>query len=392
MIFTRYFKEFFESERSGGFLLLLGMFVSLLLTNVVVGEEYVQFWLQKLPLTIGPVEIKLSIEHWINDLLMAVFFFLVGLEIERELYIGELSDVRAAVVPIAAAIGGMVVPALIHFAFNAGLPTQSGFGIPMATDIAFALGVLSLTRAPVSWKVFLTAVAIIDDMGAILIIAIFYTQSLAWGYLLGAATLTIVLIVANRLHVMRLWVYLAGGMILWYCMLKSGVHATVAGVVLAFLIPFRKGDDRSPSWRLQHALHKPVAFVILPIFALANTCVLLTRLSPGALINPNDLGIFLGLAIGKPVGILSAAWIAVKSRLGTMSDDMNFKAVLCLGCLGGIGFTMSIFITNLALTDPSAVNMAKATILVASLVMAVTGWFFCNAVIPKEKTVEINHL
>jgi NhaA family Na+:H+ antiporter len=392
MILTRYFKEFFESERSGGFLLLLGMFVSLLLTNVVVGEEYVQFWLQKLPLTIGPVEIKLSIEHWINDLLMAVFFLLVGLEIERELYIGELSDVRAAVVPVAAAIGGLVVPALIHFAFNAGLPTQSGFGIPMATDIAFALGVLSLTRAPVSWKVFLTALAIIDDMGAILIIAMFYTQLLAWNYLLVAAVVSVMLIVLNRLHVMRLWVYLVGGIVLWYCMLKSGVHATVAGVLLAFLIPFRKGDDQSPSWILQHALHKPVAFVILPIFALANTCVVLTGTSFAAMIGPNNLGIFLGLAVGKPAGILVATWVTVKAKWGAMSDDMNFKAVLSLGCLGGIGFTMSIFITNLALTDPSAINMAKATILVASLVMAVTGWFFCNAVIPKEKTVEINHL
>jgi Na+:H+ antiporter, NhaA family len=253
------FHAFFRSERSGGLLLLICMAASLLLTNSAAGDAYVDLWHAEVA--------GLSVEHWINDALMAVFFLLIGLELERELYVGELSDPRNALLPIVAAAGGVAFPALIHFAYNAGTPTQPGMGIPMATDIAFALGVLALlgSRVPASLKVFLTALAVIDDLAAIIVIAVFYTRELSLMYLGGALLVFAFLVVLNRLRVMSLPPYLIGGTAMWYLMLESGVHATLSGVLLAFAIPFTglAEDQTSPSHRLEHVLHKPVAFGIL---------------------------------------------------------------------------------------------------------------------------------
>jgi NhaA family Na+:H+ antiporter len=266
------FKRFFESERAGGILLIACTVISLLLANSPVGEDYLHLWHVNLA--------GLSIEHWVNDALMAVFFLLIGLELERELYNGELSNFRNALLPICAAAGGICVPALIHFGLNAGTPTQAGIGIPMATDIAFALGVLALlgSRVPASLKIFLTALAVMDDLGAIIVIALFYTAKLSVIYLLGAIAVFGLLVCMNRfLRIMTLTPYLFGGAVMWIFMLKSGVHATIAGVLLAFAIPFsaKQDDEESPSHRLEHILHKPVAFIILPIFALANTGIII---------------------------------------------------------------------------------------------------------------------
>ncbi|HEX6185345.1 MAG TPA: Na+/H+ antiporter NhaA, partial [Pyrinomonadaceae bacterium] len=268
---SKTFRNFFDSEKSSGVLLIVCTVVSLLITNSAAGESYLGLW----HTYVG----GLSLEHWINDALMAVFFLFIGLELERELYVGELSDFRNALLPIIAAVGGIAAPALIHLALNAGTPTQAGIGIPMATDIAFALGVLALLgrRVPASLKVFLTALAVMDDLGAIIVIAVFYTADLSLAYLLGALAVFGLLVALNRLRVMRLLPYLAGGALMWFLMLKSGVHATIAGVLLAFAIPFtgKEDDEASPSHRLEHFLHRPVAFAVLPLFALANTGIVL---------------------------------------------------------------------------------------------------------------------
>ncbi|MBS1665074.1 MAG: Na+/H+ antiporter NhaA, partial [Bacteroidetes bacterium] len=278
---TRLFREFFESEKTGGLILVFCTILSILIANSGWGEGWLHFWHTRLDLTMGPIPLDYSVENWVNDGLMAVFFLLVGLEIEREIYIGELADFRNALLPILAALGGMLVPAALHFAFNYGRPEQSGMGIPMATDIAFALGVLSLlgNKIPPSVKIFLTALAIIDDLGAILVIAIFYTKSLSLAWLGAAFGILLLLILFNKLNVKKLVFYIIPGILLWYCMLRSGIHATLSGVLLAFAIPFRKlqpgasetEEAANPSYRLQHFLHKPVAFGILPLFALANT-------------------------------------------------------------------------------------------------------------------------
>ncbi len=271
------FREFFKSEKAGGFILIGCTLLSLILTNIGTGESYQHFWHQHLDLSFAGIELDYSVEHWINDGLMAIFFLLVGLEIERELYIGELATMRKAILPILAAAGGMLIPAAIHFAFNGGTPTQSGFGIPMATDIAFALGILSLAgnRVPVSLKIFLTALAIIDDLGAIAVIALFYSKGFSWLYFGSAMAVFALLYVLGRMKVCYLWVYLLGGVVLWYLMLKSGIHATIAGVLLAFAIPFHPNDEANISFRLQKALHslpwrippsfsRPISWVPLP--------------------------------------------------------------------------------------------------------------------------------
>lgn len=293
------FKNFFDSEKSSGILLIICTVFSLIITNSTIGVDYLGLW----QVYAG----GLSIEHWINDALMAVFFLLIGLELEREFYIGELSDFKNALLPIFAAMGGLFLPALIHFIFNNGTPTQAGIGIPMATDIAFALGVLALLgrRVPASLKVFLTALAVMDDLGAIIVIAIFYTVKLSIAYLIGAIVVFGVLVALNRFRVMSLIPYLLGGALMWFLMLKSGVHATIAGVLLAFAIPFtgKEDDEDSPSHKLEHFLHKPVAFVILPIFALANTGIVIGGDWFQSLSSSNSLGIISGLTLGKPIGI-----------------------------------------------------------------------------------------
>jgi NhaA family Na+:H+ antiporter len=368
------FKRFFDSEKSSGILLIACTIISLGIANSPVGKSYLLLW----NINVG----GLSIEHWVNDALMAIFFLMIGLELERELYSGELSSLKAALLPIFAAAGGIAVPALIHFSWNSGTPTQAGIGIPMATDIAFALGVLALlgNRVPASLKVFLAALAVMDDLGAIIVIALFYTAELSIPYLFGALAVFAVLVAMNRaLRIMGLLPYLIGGGVLWYFMLKSGVHATIAGVLLAFAIPYsaKQDDETSPSHRLEHFLHKPVAFLILPIFALANTGILIGSGWAGELTSANSLGIMVGLAIGKPMGITLLSFIAVTIGICRLPLDLNWKHILGAGLLGGIGFTMSIFITNLAFAgDASVINASKMAILIASVTAGAIGFIW----------------
>lgn len=366
------FKAFAASGKAGGIVLILCTILSLALANSPLGAAWLGFWRLQIA--------GLSVELWINDALMAVFFLLIGLELERELYNGELSDFRNALLPMLAAAGGIMVPALIHFGFNNGTPTQAGIGIPMATDIAFALGVLALlgSRAPASLRIFLTALAVMDDLGAIVVIALFYTDGLSVAWLLGALAVFGALLAMNRvLRVMALAPYLLGGALMWFLMLKSGVHATIAGVLLAFAIPYSSTQDdaASPSHRLEHALHKPVTFLVLPLFALANTGILVGAGWPAQLLTTNSLGILLGLVAGKPVGIFLFSFAAVALGLCRLPQDLGWRHVLGAGLLGGIGFTMSIFITNLAFAGQAElVNGSKMAILLASLVAGLAGF------------------
>jgi len=366
------FNAFFNSEKSSGILILVCTLVSMSIANSIWGEKYLAFW---------HIEILgLSIEHWVNDGLMAVFFLFIGLELERELYSGELSDFKKALLPFFAAVGGIAVPALIHLSLNKDTPTQIGMGIPMATDIAFALGILALlgSRAPVSLKIFLTALAVIDDLGAIIVIAVFYTADISTMYLAAALCLFGLMVMMNRsLRVVTLLPYLIGGAIMWFLMLKSGVHATIAGVMLAFAIPYssKQDDDESPSHQLEHFLHKPVAYLILPIFALANTGIVFHSHWSDNLSTANSLGILAGLVIGKPLGIALVTFIVVMLGLCQLPEDMNWKHVLGAGLLAGIGFTMSIFITNLAYVGNSEmVTASKIAILFASLTAGTVGY------------------
>ena len=381
---SKTFSNFFESEKSSGILLILCTIVSLLVANSPVGSAYLDFWHANIA--------GLSVHHWVNDALMAVFFLFVGLELERELYIGELSDFKGALLPIFAAIGGIGVPASIHFTLNAGTPTQAGIGIPMATDIAFALGVLALlgNRVPASLKVFLTALAVMDDLGAIIVIAAFYTAQLSLAYLLGALAVFAVLVALNAVfRVMSLLVYLFGGAVMWFLMFKSGVHATIAGVLLAFAVPFsgKAEDEGSPSHRLENFLHKPVAFIILPIFALANTGIVIGPGWQHDLLSTNSAGIFAGLVLGKPLGITLLSFIAVAVRVCRLPADLNWRHIFGAGLLGGIGFTMSIFITVLAFTgDAELINASKMAILLASLSAGVFG-FLCLKFFARTLTV-----
>lgn len=370
---SRTFKDFFDSEKSSGILLIICTVVSLLLANSTDGAHYLSIWKTH----VG----GLTIEHWVNDGLMAVFFLLIGLELERELYNGELSNLKNALLPIVAAIGGICSPALIHFALNFGTPTQAGIGIPMATDIAFALGVLALLgpRVPASLKVILTALAVMDDLGAIIVIAVFYTAQFSIAYLIGALTVFGLLVALNRFRVMSLVPYLLGGVLMWFLMLKSGVHATIAGVLLAFAIPFsaKEDDEESPSHRLEHFLHKPVAFVILPIFALANTGIVIGADWAQNFTSSNSLGIIGGLVLGKPLGITLFSFIAVAIGICKLPLDLNWRHIFGAGLLGGVGFTMAIFITNLAFSEnPEIISGSKMAILLASLTAGTIGFLW----------------
>ncbi len=377
---TNTFQSFFESERSGGILLIVCTVISLLITNSSAGADYLSLWQTRAG--------GLSLEHWINDALMAVFFLLIGLELERELYSGELSNFRNALLPMFAAIGGLAAPALIHYSLNAGTPTQPGIGIPMATDIAFALAVLAIlgNRIPASLKVFVVAFAVIDDLAAIVIIAVLYTAEVSAGYLAAAVGVWMLLFALGRsLRVMSLVPYLLGGALMWFLLLQSGVHATVAGVMLAFAIPFSTKDDdtKSPSHRLEHFLHKPVAFIILPLFALANTAILIGTDWMQNLASTNSLGIAAGLIVGKPLGVTLLCFAAVASGLCRLPPDLNWRHICGGGMLGGIGFTMSIFITNLAFVgNAETINASKIAILLASLAAGTIGFLWLKAYAP----------
>jgi NhaA family Na+:H+ antiporter len=341
------------------------------LANSTLGPTWLAIWNNDIA--------GLSLSHWINDGLMSIFFLLIGLELERELYVGELSNYRNALLPVVAAIGGMAAPVLIHFVFNSGFPTQASIGIPMATDIAFALGALAFlgARVPPVLKVFVVAFAVIDDLGAIVLIALFYSGDLSITHLTGGLAVWVTLLLLNRYgRVQSLPVYLLGGVVMWVLMLKSGVHAPIAGVMLAFAIPFWSRGEGQPSssHRLENALHKPVTLLILPLFALANTGVVLDASLLSSMIDPNSLGIIGGLVLGKPVGILLCALLALWLGWCTLPEDLNWRHVLGAGMLGGIGFTMSIFITNLAFsTQPDMIDASKLAVFSGSLVAGVLG-------------------
>ena len=385
MKLTNTFTAFFQSEKAGGIVLLFVTILSLLLANSPVQNEYTAIWNTSLG--------HHSITHWINDGLMTIFFLMIGLELEREIYHGELSDIKNAVLPIFGALGGMLVPAGIFLAFNYGTHTQNGAGIPMATDIAFAVGILSLlgNRIPISLKVFLTALAVIDDLGAIVVIALFYTKTIAFGNLLMAFGIMGLLFILNRRKVHNLIPYLIGGIFMWYFMLNSGVHATITGVLLAFVIPFGDGGKKTSSYRLQHFLHKPVAFLILPLFAVANTCIAINSDWHEGLSHENSIGIILGLVVGKPLGILLLSYFAVRIGICDLPANLKWTNILGAGMLGGIGFTMSIFITLLAFTNEGedVITYSKIAILIASFISGVLG-YICLKVTLKTPKPRLN--
>lgn len=384
MKLTKLFTEFFESERASGVILILCTVISIGIANSSIGSNYLEFWHAYVGFDWGGIALKLTVEHWINDGLMAIFFLLIGLEMEREFYAGELSNWKSASLPVLAALGGLTIPAFLHFLFNRGTDTQSGMGIPMATDIAFALGVLALLgrRVPASLKIFLAALAIFDDLGAITVIALFYTRELSLIYLALALGIYGGLLVLNWLKVRRLVFYLVPGVLMWYFMLQSGVHATVAGVLLAFALPFGDGGENSPSYRLQHMLHKPVAFFIVPLFALANTGILLGEGWFEGLQSANSLGIFVGLFFGKPIGIVLLSFLAVWSGLSRLPQGVSWSHIIGAGFLGGIGFTMSIFITLLAFNDSAIVQSTKITVLLSSLFAGSVGYLILSRLAP----------
>ena len=418
---VRPFQDFAHKQSSGGILLIVATAIALVWANSPWGESYAALWQTKLTVGVGDFSISKDLTHWINDGLMAVFFLVVGLEIKRELLVGELSSVRSAALPIAAALGGAVVPALIYLALNAGTEGAAGWGIPMATDIAFALGVLALLgeRAPVALKVFLTALAIVDDIVAVLVIAFFYTSEISWGALAVGGVFLVALAVANLIGVGRTLVYALLGVGLWLAFLVSGIHATIAGVLLALTVPaisfinpgaflertryvldrFEKAGEKGenvltneerqaalhalndatyklepPLHELEHTLHPWVVFAIMPLFALANAGVPLGGGLGEALSNPVALAIVAGLIFGKQFGITLLAWLAVKSGLSELPAGIGWRHIYGAGWLAGIGFTMSLFISDLAFPDGQLVEAAKLGILAASLIAGVVGW------------------
>jgi len=373
MNLSRLFTDFFNSEKVGGLILITVTLISLGLANSPLQTAYINLWNYEFG---GD-----SVVHWINDGLMTIFFLLIALELEREIYIGELSNIKKASLPIFGALGGMLVPAGLFLLLNIGTNTQSGAGIPMATDIAFAIGILSLlgNRVPASLKIFLTALAVIDDLGAIIVITVFYSSSLTFLNLFIALGIFGILIILNRFKVHNLIPYLIGGSAMWYFMLHSGVHATITGVLLAFVVPFRDLGEKSPSFILQHLLHRPVAYFILPLFALANTCIPFNSNLFDGITQPYSLGIITGLVIGKPLGISLFSFIAVSIGLSVLPNDIRWKNIIGTGFLGGIGFTMSIFITFLAFNNQKIVNNSKIAILISSVIAGIIGFILLKS-------------
>lgn len=383
---TRLFREFYQKLASGGLLLVLCAAASLYLANSAWATEWTGFWNISLDPHIPGLHAH-SLTHWINDGLMTIFFLLVGLEIERELLVGELSDRRTALLPVIAAVGGMAIPALTYLLLNINHPENlRGAGIPTATDIAFAIAIMGALgpRVPAALKVFLTALAIIDDLGAILVIAIFYGQGIHGLWLLLTLGLFGLLLFLRRKGVQTLWLYLPAGALLWYLMMQSGIHATLSGVMLAFAIPFSKKDeDHSPSGRLMDMLHEPVAWIILPLFALANTAIPVSAGMAGSLLGAMPLGVAAGLIIGKPLGIYLASWLSLKSGITRLPGEVSLSQLWGAGMLGGIGFTMAMFVANLAFDHAEQAELAKLSVLLASTLAAVLGYLFLR-LLPKK--------
>jgi NhaA family Na+:H+ antiporter len=432
----RPFQQFVETGSIGGIILLATTAVALVWANSPWAESYEHLWEQKV--VIGPAgnALELTLHQWINDALMAVFFLLVGLEIKRELMVGELASPRQAALPIMGALGGMLVPALLYTLLNGGGPGSAGWGIPMATDIAFALGIITLLgpRVPLGLKVFLTALAIVDDLGAVLVIAIFYTASLNITAMLAAAGALAVLVVLNRMRVYKVLPYLLVGTVLWFFVLQSGVHATIAGVVLALTIPAATrinapdfsarvrgildefdrvetgagnvitnrgqqealhamdqaaSDVNAPLLRLEHMLNRPVSFFIMPLFALSNAGVALGSVGD-ALATPIAIGIMLGLVIGKVIGISAFSWLAVRVGWAALPQGAGWGALVATAMLGGIGFTMSLFIAGHAFPDPVMLDEAKIGILTASTLAGVLGYVVLGRMVRSRPVAEEN--
>lgn len=377
-------KAFISHEAAGGYVLMIAAALALIVANSPLAPTYFAALDLHLGFSVGPVHLDESLLHWINDGLMALFFLLVGLEIKREVLGGQLSKPADMLLPGAAALGGVVLPALIYLAFNASDPgSRAGWAIPSATDIAFALGILALlgSRVPIVLKVFLTAIAIIDDLAAIVIIALFYTAELHLAALAGAGGILLALVLLNRLKVTHLWPYLLLGLALWYLVLESGVHATLAGVALALTVPLRH-KGRSPLHMLEHALHKPVAFVILPVFGFANAGLSLAGIGPDALLEPVPLGVALGLFAGKQLGVFGAAYAVIRMGWARRPPQVSFAQLYGVAVLCGVGFTMSLFIGALAFSDPRLVDATKIGVLAGSLISALAGLLILRLVRP----------
>jgi len=376
MILTKYFDKFFHSNKSSGILLIIFVLVSLLIANSSLAQDFQDL----LNTNIGTevFHLNYSVSVWINDGLMAIFFLLVGLEIKRELLEGELSDIKKANLPIFAALGGMLIPALIYFSFNYNSEYKNGWAIPMATDIAFSLAIISLLgkSIPNSLKVFLSALAIVDDLGAIIVIALFYTDSIDWISLGICGGITIFLIILNKLGAKNLLLYLIPGLFLWYFMHHSGIHATIAGVILAFTIPTNTSTViMSPLEKLEEKLHTPVNFLIMPLFALANTNITFQSEVFAHFISPLSLGIIFGLFTGKVIGINLFSWIVVKLKWSKLPAFSKWNQMIGVGFLAGIGFTMSIFVSLLAFPNHiESQEIAKISILFASVVSGIVGY------------------
>lgn len=381
----KHLQRFFSSDASGGIILIIAAALAMILANSgLTSHLYQAFLATPVQLKVGPLEINKNMLLWINDALMAVFFLLIGLEVKREMVLGSLASRQQAAFPVIAAVGGMVVPALIYLAFNFQDPVASqGWAIPAATDIAFALGVLALlgSRVPVTLKIFLMALAIIDDLGAIVIIALFYTNDLSMLSLGVAAVAIAALAILNMCNVRRTGIYILVGVILWTAVLKSGVHATLAGVIVGFFIPLKEQQGNSPAKQLEHVLHPWVAYLILPLFAFANAGVSLQGVTFEGLTSLLPLGIMAGLFIGKPLGIGLFCWLALRLNLAKLPQGTTGTQIFAVSVLCGIGFTMSIFISTLAFggLDPSLITWAKLGILIGSLLAAVTGYSLLRA-------------
>jgi len=413
------FHEFAKIEASGGLLLLASALIALILANSIFAEQYFAIWHSTFSINLGPLSLSMPVEAWINEGLMALFFLVVGLEIKREFLVGELSSAKKALLPVVAAVGGMMIPAIIYTAFNLGNPGASGWGIPMATDIAFTVGVLTLLgkRIPTPLKAFIVALAIVDDIGAVLVIALFYTTGVSFSSLGAAAIILLALFFANRLKVRSTLVYAILGIFLWFAFLKSGVHATVAGVLLALLIPSKPDIDmedfhsnaqsilnrldesdkkadvlsnrehqgsilsmevltthaETPMQRMERFLHPWVTFTIVPLFALANAGIPLNNFST-AITSTVSMGVIFGLIAGKQIGITLFTWIAIKTNLSIMPREVSWRQIYGVSWLAGIGFTMSIFITNLSLASPALAVQSKMGILLASLIGGIVGY------------------
>jgi len=374
------FREFYNAGKLGGIILLICVAVSLFIANTDYSAGFASF-LTNVHFSIGSIAVDFPLSAFINDGLMAIFFLLVGLEIKRELIEGELSSVKQAALPVIAALGGMLVPAIIYFLFNSGSKTAAGWGIPMATDIAFALAIIAMlgNRIPASLKIFLAALAIVDDLGAILVIAIFYTNEVHFNYLLMAAGVFLLLCLLNYFKVKAIIAYLIPGVVLWYLIHHSGIHATIAGVLVAFTIPTNDTDQLSPLEKLEQFLNIPVNYLIMPLFALANTNITFQKEMLTGLVSPLGAGIILGLFAGKTIGVTAFSWLAVKCKFGELPSGSGWQHIIGLGMLAGIGFTMSIFISMLSFSDEMQITEAKFAVLCASVISGISGFMFLRS-------------